>query len=57
MAEKYYGLSPYNYVAGNPVIATDPDGREISTIVKDLGNGKYEVDGGDPNDENNGVYL
>jgi hypothetical protein len=33
LAEKYYGLSPYNYVAGNPVIATDPDGREAWPII------------------------
>jgi uncharacterized protein RhaS with RHS repeats len=35
LAEKYYGLSPYNYVAGNPVLATDPDGREIDNYVFD----------------------
>lgn len=29
LAEKYYGLSPYNFVANNPVLYTDPDGREI----------------------------
>ena len=27
--EKYAGMSPYNYCAGNPVVMVDPDGREI----------------------------
>ncbi len=27
--EKYAGMSPYNYCAGNPVKLVDPDGREI----------------------------
>ena len=26
--EKYAGMSPYNYCAGNPVVMVDPDGRE-----------------------------
>ncbi|MBO5132165.1 MAG: RHS repeat-associated core domain-containing protein [Paludibacteraceae bacterium] len=26
--EKYVGMSPYNYCAGNPVMMVDPDGRE-----------------------------
>ncbi|WP_201291600.1 RHS repeat domain-containing protein, partial [Tenacibaculum maritimum] len=39
-AEKYYQVSPYNYVANSPIIATDPDGRDIriSTAVDDDGN-------------------
>ena len=28
--EKYAGMSPYNYCAGNPVKLVDVDGREIS---------------------------
>ena len=27
--EKYAGMSPYNYCAGNPVVMVDPDGRDI----------------------------
>lgn len=29
MAEKYYGISPYAYCAGDPVNLVDPDGKDI----------------------------
>ncbi|MCQ2217748.1 MAG: hypothetical protein MJZ33_04585 [Paludibacteraceae bacterium] len=34
--EKYAGMSPYNYCAGNPVKLVDPDGRENAIYVIDL---------------------
>lgn len=33
--EKYVGMSPYNYCAGNPVKLVDPDGREIEEGSKE----------------------
>ncbi len=33
LAEKYYPISPYVYVANNPLIYIDPDGREIWIIT------------------------
>ena len=54
MAEKYYGVNAYGYCAGNPVMMVDPDGR--STYVKDEGNGRYRVIGGDIEDDR-GFYL
>ena len=33
--EKYVGMSPYNYCAGNPVMMVDPDGREIEEGSKE----------------------
>lgn len=54
LSEKYYGISPYAYCAGNPVNYVDPDGRHI--VVKDLGNNTYEIIGGELNDDNN-IYV
>ncbi|MBQ8019244.1 MAG: RHS repeat-associated core domain-containing protein [Paludibacteraceae bacterium] len=36
MWEKYAGMSPYNYCAGNPVKMVDPDGRENTVFLVDL---------------------
>jgi len=33
VAEKYPGMSPYNYTAGNPVKYIDPDGRSPVNII------------------------
>src|SRR5690554_3656749 len=33
LMEKYYSISPYVYVANNPVNLIDPDGRFVATII------------------------
>ena len=33
MSEKYYGFSPYNYCAGDPVNYTDTDGRDAVFVT------------------------
>jgi RHS repeat-associated protein len=51
MADKFHGLSPYNYCLNNPVMITDPDGREPITaailigaaIGALIGGGSYAV--------------
>jgi hypothetical protein len=34
LAENYYPISPYAYVANNPIIRIDPDGRDIWELNK-----------------------
>jgi len=55
LAEKYYSISPYAYCGNNPVNAIDPIGE--STWVKDIGDGKYEVIGGDLDDDDFNIYT
>lgn len=38
LAEKYYGVSPYVYCAGNPVVLVDPHGMEGVKTVDENGN-------------------
>ena len=47
-------LSPYLYCGNNPVNAIDPDGRR--TIVKDLGEERFQIIGGELDDDLS-VYL
>lgn len=56
LCEKYYSVSPYVYCSGNPVMIVDPDGRhlEVSRYKNELG--KYEVVGGEADDDLN-IYL
>ncbi len=53
--EKYVGMSPYNYCAGNPVKLVDVDGRSTNVAAND--DGTYTVVGGNINDNDNGIYL
>lgn len=34
LAEKYYGISPYSYCAGNPVNLTDRDGQDMCILLE-----------------------
>lgn len=36
LAEKYYSISPYVYVANNPLIYVDPDGEAIGTVISTI---------------------
>ncbi|MDE5870506.1 MAG: hypothetical protein K2H22_00960 [Muribaculaceae bacterium] len=47
-------LSPYLYCNNNPVNAIDPDGKK--TIVEGLGEGRYQVSGGELDNDLN-IYL
>lgn len=48
-AEKYYNLNPYNYCAGNPINAVDPNGKDwyknIETSYYTWYNGDNDIDG------------
>ena len=40
--EKYVGMSPYNYCAGNPVKLVDPDGRDVY-VFDEEGNFSHKI--------------
>ena len=46
MADKYPGISPYNYCAWNPVKLVDPDGRELTDFKDKNGNLVKHVEDG-----------
>ena len=35
LADKYYGVSPYNYTLNNPVLLVDPDGKDVTITIRD----------------------
>ncbi|MDO4197230.1 MAG: RHS repeat-associated core domain-containing protein, partial [Prevotellaceae bacterium] len=47
LAEKYPGISPYLYCAGNPVNYVDPDGNSLSTHTDKYGVVQRVIDDGD----------
>jgi RHS repeat-associated protein len=62
LAEKYYSLSPYNYVAGNPLLFIDPNGMGIQDWwenTKDWVSDLFSSDSDEPSDEEDiaGYYF
>jgi RHS repeat-associated protein len=47
LAEKYYGVSPYAYCAGNPIYYVDPDGMKVIYNQNESGYSSYTISGDD----------
>jgi RHS repeat-associated protein len=47
LAEKYYGVSPYVYCAGNPIYYVDPDGMKVIYNQNESGYSSYTISGDD----------
>ena len=45
-AEKYHGISPYTFCAGDPINFTDPTGMDIEAIIDDIKYKYCRLDGG-----------
>ena len=58
MAEKYYGISPYAYCAGNPIVFVDAKGEKLINhiLVTKNNDGTYKIVGGQRNNDNN-IYI
>ena len=55
MEEKTPNINSYCYTANNPINCIDYNG--LSTWVVDIGDGKYQVIGGDLNDNDYNIYV
>ncbi len=58
LAEKYVALSPYHYVAGNPILFNDPDGKDLRIHYVENGKEKsFVYKGGAPKNIPNNKFV